>query len=99
MPLPLTVGDASTNYQKDRRPAEEIGKLKSFVNSRGKSVTAAPFGKLLSNAIGDDYQDAGKYFLRTNAGKHKIAGPFAPSGVGKTIRHSEFIHHKEYDGH
>jgi len=33
---PLTIGDPSTNYQKDRRPKEEIGKLKNFSNSRGR---------------------------------------------------------------
>ena len=30
-PMPLTVGDASTNYQKDRRPAKEIGKVKEQI--------------------------------------------------------------------
>ena len=54
-PICLTVGDASTNYQKDRRPAQEIGKLKKFSNHRGKSTTAETFNKLISNAIGDEY--------------------------------------------
>lgn len=54
-PMALTVGDASTNYQKERRPAEEIGKLKNFSNNRGKSTTQATFNKLESNAIGDEY--------------------------------------------
>jgi len=53
--MALTVGDASTNYQKDRRPAEEVGKLKGFSNNRGKSTTTDTFGKLISNAIGDEY--------------------------------------------
>jgi hypothetical protein len=67
------------------------------MNSRGKSVTTEPFNKLTSNAIGDEYQDAGKYFLRTHMGKNKIAGTFAPSGRGKTVKHSEFEHMQEYD--
>ena len=53
--MPLTIGDSSTNYQKDRRPAHEIGKLRSFSNNRGKTTTSETFGKLISNAIGDQY--------------------------------------------
>jgi hypothetical protein len=53
--MALTIGDASTNYQKDRRPKEDIGKLKNFSNNRGKSTTTETFGKLISNAIGDEY--------------------------------------------
>lgn len=54
-PQPLTVGDPSSNYQKERRPAEEVGKLRNFSNNRGKSVTTDTFNKLQSNAIGDEY--------------------------------------------
>ena len=57
LPLGLTIGDASTNYQRDRKPAELVGKTKGFSNSRGKSTTAEPFNKLQSNAIGDEYQE------------------------------------------
>jgi hypothetical protein len=71
-PMALTVGDASTNYQKDRRPAEEVGKLKSFSNNRGKSTTTETFGKLISNAIGDEYRDP-KYFLRSEAGSKSVS--------------------------
>jgi len=53
--MPLTVGDSSTNYQKDRRPAEEVGRLRSFSNNRGKTSTCETFNKLVSNAIGDEY--------------------------------------------
>jgi hypothetical protein len=70
--MALTVGDASTNYQKDRRPAAEVGKIKGFSNNRGKSTTTETFGKLISNAIGDEYQDP-KYFLRSDAGKKTIS--------------------------
>jgi len=68
-----------------------------MVNNRGKSVTTQPFNKLTTLAVGDEYQDSGKYFLRTHMGKNKIAGPFAPSGKNKTVRHSEFEHMVEYD--
>ena len=98
-PMALTVGDASTNYQKDRRPAEEVGKLKGFSNNRGKSTTTDTFGKLISNAIGDEYQDP-KYFLRSDAGKKKITQKsFKSSGNGRLTKHSEFVHMQEYDIH
>ena len=95
--MALTVGDSSTNYQKDRRPAEEVGRLRGFSNNRGKSTTAETFGKLVSNAIGDEYQDP-KYNLRTEAGTKTISkSSFKSGGNGKLVRHSEFIHMKEYD--
>jgi hypothetical protein len=99
LPLGLTIGDASTNYQRDRKPAELVGKTKGFSNSRGKSTTAEPFNKLQSNAIGDEYQDAGRYFLRTTAGTKKLGGAFVSSGNGKLTKHSEFLHMKEYNNH
>jgi hypothetical protein len=96
-PMPLTVGDSSTNYQKDRRPAEQIGKLKGFSNNRGKSTTTETFGRLVSNAIGDEYRDP-KYFLRSEAGKKSISNKsFKSSGNGHLTKHSEFVHMKEYD--
>lgn len=67
--MPLTIGDASTNYQCDRRPAELIGKQRNFSNSRGRITCGETFNPLLSNAIGDEYRDTGKYFLRSEAGK------------------------------
>ena len=82
LPLSLTIGDSSTYYQKDRRAASLIGKKKGFGNDRGKTSTTDPFNKLISNAIGDPYQDSGKYFLRKEAGKKAHAGSFAPSGKG-----------------
>lgn len=96
-PMALTVGDSSTNYQKDRRPAEEVGKLRGFSNNRGKSTTLETFGKLISNAIGDEYRDP-KYNLRTTDGNKSISKQsFKSSGNGKLTKHSEFIHMKEYD--
>ena len=97
IPINLTVGDPSTNYQKDRRDAEVIGKQRNFANGRGRATTTDTFNKLQSNAIGDEYQDSGKYFLRQNAGKKALGGPFAPSGKGKLVRKSEFTHMKEFE--
>ena len=97
IPINLTVGDASTNYQCDRKAADKVGKSRSFANGRGRATTTDTFNKLVSNAIGDEYNDSGRYFLRQNAGKKAIAGPFAPSGKGKLVRKSEFSHMKEFD--
>jgi hypothetical protein len=95
--MALTVGDSSTNYQKDRRPAAEIGALRSFSNNRGKSTTTETFGKLISNAIGDEYKDP-KYNLRTEAGTKSISkASFKSSGNGRLVKHSEYVHMKEYD--
>lgn len=98
--MPLTVGDSSTNYQKDRRPAADVGKLRSFSNNRGKSTTTETFNRLISNAIGDEYQDRGKYFLRSDAGKRSISSKtFKPNGKGSLTKHSEFVHIKEFNCH
>ena len=92
-PMCLTVGDSSTNYQKDRRPADQIGRLKNFSNNRGKSTTTETFNKFVSNAIGDEYQDVGKYYLRKDAGKRSISSrTFMPSGGHKLVKFSEFEH-------
>lgn len=77
--LPLTVGDASTDYQKERRPAEEIGRLRAFSVARGKQVTAETFEKIKSNAIGDEYVDPGQYFLRK--GNSVTPAPFKAGGA------------------
>ena len=63
-PVPLAIGDSSTYYHKKRRPKEEIGMIRNFSTNRGKQTTTGTFGKLISNAIDDDYVDPGKYFLR-----------------------------------
>lgn len=56
------------------------------------------FEKLKSNAIGDQYIDAGQYYLRRNdkasARPKSSSGAtiFKPSGSNKTVRKSEFQH-------
>ena len=95
--MPLTVGDASTDYQKERRPAHEIGKLRNFSNTRGKTTCSETFGKLESNAIGDEYIDPGQYFLRKGAKSIQPSKTFKPSGGPKLTKHSEFEHKKEFD--
>ena len=57
------------------------------------------FEKLKSNAIGDQYIDAGQYYLRRNDKPTSMVRPkssgapvFTPSGSNKTIRKSEFKH-------
>ena len=72
-PMPLTVGDSSTYYHVDRRPAEQVGKVRNFSTNRGKIVTTETFGKLQSNAIGDEYVDPGQYFLRRDGGKRSVS--------------------------
>jgi hypothetical protein len=47
------------------------------------------FNKLISNAIGDDYKDAGQYFLRKDS---KPKGNFKRGFAGSVTRHSEFGH-------
>ena len=91
--IPLTVGDASTNYQCDRRPKEDIGRMRNFSNTRGKLTTQNTFNKLQSNAIGDDYNDTKtlSHFLRSEAGSKQLADKvFKPSGGHKLVKNSEF---------
>ena len=96
-PMALTVGDASTNYQKDRRPAQEVGGLRGFSNNRGISTTQETFGRLISNAIGDEYHDP-KYNLRTGAGSKCISKKsFRSGGNGSLVKHSEYVHMHEYN--
>ena len=99
-PMALTVGDASTNYNCDRRPKELIGKMKNFANNRGKSTTTDTFNKLEPNAIGDEFVDPGQYYLRGGAGKRSISSKsFKPNGGHKLVRNSEFTHMKEFEYH
>lgn len=98
--MPLTIGDASTNYQCDRRPKEIIGKQRNFSNSRGRITCGETFNPLVSNAIGDEYRDTGKYFLRSEAGKKSISkSAFRPGGAQVKVKHSEFLHLKEFADH
>jgi len=65
-------------------------------------TTQATFGKLATNAIGDEYIDAKPLsnFLRSDAGKKPISGAtFKPSGGHKLVKNSEFQHMKEFDIH
>lgn len=95
--LPLTVGDSSTNYQCERRSKELVGKQRNFSVCRGKTVTTDTFNKLQTNAVGDEFQDPGKYFLRQDAGKRSISSKcFKPNGGHKLIKTSEFLHMKEF---
>lgn len=43
--------------------------MRNFSNNRGNNITAEPFNKLTSNAIGDEFVDPGKYYLRSESGK------------------------------
>ena len=77
-----------------------IGKQRNFSVYRGKTVTTDTFGKLETNAVGDEFVDPGQYFLRKEAGKRSISSKcFKPSGGHKLVKHSEFLHMKEYDNH
>ena len=82
IPLGTTIGDTSTFYARDRKNEDETGKKRGFANGRGRINTTDPFNKITSNAIGDPYQDAGKYHLRSTSGLKAHAGPFNPSGSG-----------------
>jgi len=100
IPLGLTVGDPSTYYQRDRKNENEVGLKRSFANHRGKTTTTDTFNKLVSNAIGDPYQDSGKYFLRSESGKKAHAGPFNPSGRGnRMLGPIELTQEKEFKEH
>jgi hypothetical protein len=107
-PLPLTVGDDSTNYQKPSkfqsqinwkgRERSEVGRLRQITNNPSRG-TMDTFEKLKSNAIGDTYVDPGQYILRKsydpkngNTRPQTSSGVFRPSGSNKTIRKSEFEH-------
>jgi hypothetical protein len=91
--LPLTVGDSSTNYQKERKNKDQVGLVRNFANNRGKSTCSETFNKLVSNAIGDEYQDAGQYFLRKDAGKRALSNSNFKKGFkGSLTKNSEFSH-------
>lgn len=63
MPISLTVGDESTNYQTKRKDAKDCGKVKDMVINPSRR-TGDTFTKLASNSIGDPYVDPGQYYLR-----------------------------------
>ena len=85
MPVGLTVGDASTNYQTYRKERNEVGLNRGMLSEQ---KTKATFGKFQSNALGDPYQDPGKYngSLRGSSTPQK---PFLTAS-NKKVRKSEF---------
>ena len=91
MPVGLTVGDSSTNYQTYRKERHEVGLNKGMTinQCRGAKET---FGKFQSNALGDPYQDPGQYILRKPRSNSQIAQvkPFTTCS-NKKVRHSEFV--------
>lgn len=103
-PLPLTVGDDSTYYDKlskdfgvdgggAERERHEVGRVKQVITNPSRG-TMDTFEKLKSNAIGDTYVDPGQYFLRKSVdGRPGSSGSvFRPSGCNKKVRRSEFQH-------
>lgn len=63
-----------------------LERVKNFSTSRGRLTVADTFEKLKSNAIGDQFIDPGKYFLRKDAGKKSISNvSFKPSGGHKLV--------------
>lgn len=104
MPLGVTIGDGSTNYQTYRKERHEVGAVKPYtVNPCGD--TKQTFGKLESNAIGNPYVDPGQYDLRKPGPRGAGTGcinstmrsqsmdkTFKYSGSQKLVRRSEFEH-------
>ena len=60
MPVGLTVGDDSTNYQTFRKERHEVGQNRAMTVNGCKNAKET-FGKFQSNALGDPYVDPGKY--------------------------------------
>ena len=88
MPLGITIGDSSTVYQTFRKEKHQVGLKKGMSVARAKGAKET-FGRFQSNAVGDPYQDPGKYnahLRRTNA---KTPLPFTTSS-NKKVRRSEF---------
>ena len=85
-PLPLTVGDSSTVYQKPSKQngysstvcvkigkeRSEVGKLKNMLNNPSRGIKDTFERELKSNAIGDSFVDPGQYFLRRPDTNHKL---------------------------
>ena len=91
MPVGLTIGDSSTNYQTFRKERHEVGLNKGMtINAcRGSKET---FGKFQSNALGDPYIDPGQYIMRkprATSTDQKPRQPFITCS-NKKVRKSEF---------
>lgn len=89
MPIALTIGDESTNYQTKRKNATDCGKTKDMIINPSRRC-GDTFTKLQSNCIGDPYIDPGQYYLRR--GTSAQPRPFMPSGSNKLVKKSEFEH-------
>lgn len=54
----------------------------------------------MSNAIGDEYKDAGQYFLRKDNKQRSLSNSTFKKGFkGSLTKNSEFAHMKEYEYH
>lgn len=90
MPVGLTIGDSSTNYQTYRKERHEVGLNRGMTVNQCKG-SKETFGKFQSNALGDPYQDPGQYILRkprANSQNARIK-PFTTCS-NKKVRTSEF---------
>lgn len=91
MPVGLTVGDASTCYQTYRKERHEVG-LNRGMTVNGCKNSKSTFGNFQSNALGDPYQDPGKYngSLRGARSASQQAKPAFLACSNKKVRKSEF---------
>ena len=91
MPVGLTIGDSSTNYQTYKRERHEVGKLRGMTVNQCKGARET-FGRFQSNALGDPYQDQGSYNASLRSPTRTIKPkPFVTSG-NKLVRKSEFAY-------
>ena len=89
MPLGLTIGDSSTVYKTFRKERHEVGLKRGISVAKAKGPRET-FGRFSSNALGDPFQDAGKYNGSLRKTKSKpVLPPFKTTGNRK-IRRSEF---------
>lgn len=89
MPVSLTVGDSSTNYQTFRKERNEVGLNKGMTVNKCRGTTET-FTKFTSNAIGDPYQDPGQYIMRKpRSSSQVVKKPFLTCS-NKKVRKSEF---------
>ena len=90
MPVGLTVGDSSTNYQTFRKERHEVGLNRGMTVNRCKD-SKSTFGKFQSNALGDPYQDPGQYIMRKPRSGSQVSKPkpFVTTS-NKKVRKSEF---------
>jgi len=86
------------------RERSEVGKVKNIMNNPAKGTKDTFEKELKSNAIGDEFNDPGQYFLRKPdipvrtkpvnvGGSVSHSAIFKSSGGNKLVRKSEFEHH------